>query len=596
MRQQWLVFVPIALATGGLAACASMLGGEQVKIRPVDTLSALSSTPQDSLYESAVGAINAREYARALDYLQAAKAKDPRNVKALNALGVVYDKLGRFDLSARYYAQAQAIEPDSHIVAENQGYSRILQRLLNPSQPVAVATIDLPPDLTKSATPAAAILPAEKTVIATVASSAPVAPPAEKRVVDAPRTLIASFVLPKAEPLLPASLLPDVDPPAVIAPPAERRIVDTPRQPVMTASLALPKVEPLLPASILPTFDPPAPIAPVIEKRIVDVPRAFPANLLLKLPETKPLLAASISPLAMPPAAPAMESRTVVSAAMTMPVAPMPARFVVAAPVEPAKVKLLPAASISSLAVAEPAMERKTIAASVPATVVAPVALPAAKPVAPVSRAAAATSIAEKKPIAAPAAPSAAKRVVVASASPQAVMSPNITARNTAKPVVAMSSGAPEKPLAAVPVLAVKRVLPPMTAVSMNHAAAKAVAGKILTIGQPIRLLNASGRTAGAGPVLRRLTALGWTMRQSDSRTQMATVLFYPAQNIAAAKAMQRTLPFPVRLVADKAAGMRLVIGRDYLSWKPKNSRIAVLWQKRTVIASLQKSSVRGVR
>ena len=40
MRQQWLVFLPMALATGGLAACASMLGGEQVKIRPVDTLSA----------------------------------------------------------------------------------------------------------------------------------------------------------------------------------------------------------------------------------------------------------------------------------------------------------------------------------------------------------------------------------------------------------------------------------------------------------------------------------------------------------------------------------------------------------------------------
>ena len=592
MRQQWLVFLPMALATGGLAACASMLGGEQVKIRPVDTLSALSSTPQDSLYESAVGAINAREYARALDYLQAAKAKDPRNVKALNALGVVYDKLGRFDLSARYYAQAQAIEPHSPIVAENQGYSRILQRLLNPSQPVAVATIDLPPDLTKSAIPAAAILPAERTVIATVASSAPAAPPMEKRVVDAPRTLTASFVLPKADPLLPASLLPDVDPPAAIVPPAERRIVDTPRPPMMTASLMLPKAGPLLSASVLPAFDPPAPIAPVIEKRIVDVPRAFPANLLLKLPDAKPLLAASVSPLDTPPAAPAMESRTAVQAVMTMPVAPTPARLVVAALAPPPKAKLLPAASISSLVVAEPAVERKIIIASVPPAVVAPVALPAAKPVVLPSPASVTTAMAEKKSIAAPVAPSPTKPVVVASASPRPVVSP--TAKIAARPVVAMSSGAP--PLAAVPVPAVKRVLPPVTAVSMNHAAAKAVPGKVLTIGQPIRLLNASGKTAGAGPVLRRLTALGWTMRQSDSRTQMATMLFYPAQNIAAAKAMQRTLPFPVRLVADKAAGMRLVIGRDYLSWKPKNSRIAVLWQKRTVIASLQKSSVRGVR
>jgi len=594
MRQQWLVFLPIALATGGLAACASMLGNEEVKIRPVDTLSALGSAQHDMLYESAVAAVNAREYARALDYLQAAKAKDPRNLKALNALGVVYDKLGRFDLSARYYAQARAIEPDSQIVAENQGYSRILQRLLNPSQSVAVATIDLPPDLTKAAVPAAAISPAEKTVIATVASSAPVAPPAEKRVVDTPRTLTASLVLPKAEPLLRASVLPAADPPAAIVPPAERRIADTPRLPVMTASLVLPKAGPLLPASVLPAADPPAPIAPVIERRVVDVPRAFPANLLLKLPDAKPLLAASISPLAVPVAAPAMESRTSAQAAMTTPVALMPARFVSATLAPPPKAKLLPAALIPSLAVAEPVAERKTTVASVSPAVVTPVALP--KPVVPSSPAIVAVSMTEKQPTVVPVAPSPAKRVVVASASPRAVMPPIVMARIAAKPVVVVSSGVPARPLAAVPVLAVKRVLPPVVAVSINHAGAKAVAGKVLTIGQPIRLLNASGKTAGAGPVLRRLTALGWTMRQSDSRMQMATMLFYPAQNIAAAKAMQRTLPFPVRLVADKVAGMRLVIGRDYLSWKPRNPRIAVLWQKRTVIASLQKPSARGVR
>jgi hypothetical protein len=574
MRQQWLVFLPMALATGGLAACASMLGSEQVKVRPVDTLSTLDSAQHDTLYESAVAAINAREYARALDYLQAAKAKDPRNLKALNALGVVYDKLGRFDLSARYYAQAQAIEPDSRIVAENQGYSRVLQRLLNPSQSVAVATIDLPPDLTKAAIPAAAISPTEKTVIATVASSAPVAPPAEKRVVDTPRTLAASFDLPKAEPLLPASLLADIDPPAAIAPPAERRIVDTPRLPMMTAALVLPKAEPLLPASVLPAVDPPAPIAPAIEKRVVDVPHAFPANLLLKLPDAKPLLAASISPLATAAAEPAMEGRMLAQAAMTMPVAPMPARFVSATLAPPPKAKLLPAALIPSLAVAEPAVERKTIVASVSPAVITPVALPT-KPVVPSSPA---------------------KPVVVASASARAARPPTGIARTAAAPVAAMPSGAPAKPLAAVPAILVKRALPTATVVPMHRAAAKVAPGKVLTIGQPIRLLNASGKTAGAGPVLRRLTALGWTMRQSDSRMQMATVLFYPAQNIAAAKAMQRTLPFPVRLVADKAAGMRLVIGRDYLSWKPRNSRIAVLWQKRTVIASLQKPSVRGVR
>ena len=121
--------------------------------------------------------------------------------------------------------------------------------------------------------------------------------------------------------------------------------------------------------------------------------------------------------------------------------------------------------------------------------------------------------------------------------------------------------------------------------------------GRIL-IGQPIRFFNASGKAGGAGTVLRRLTTLGWTMRPSEGRVQPATVLYYSAQNIAAAKALQRTLPFPVRLMADKAgnSGMRLMIGRDYLSWKPRNAHLAALWQKGATVASWQKPSIRGVR
>ena len=185
-RQQWLVFVPVTLATAGLAACASVLGGEQVKIRPIDNMATFATAPRDALYESAVFAIDERDYGRALEYLQAAKAKDPRNVKALNALGVVYDKLGRFDLSARYYAQARAIEPESRIVAENMGYSRVLQRLLNPNQPIAVASVDLPAGLINPAPVAGTAAPAsdaEKIAAATVVLTMPIT---EKKVIDAP--------------------------------------------------------------------------------------------------------------------------------------------------------------------------------------------------------------------------------------------------------------------------------------------------------------------------------------------------------------------------------------------------------------------------
>src|SRR5258706_7222808 len=150
LYQKAFRYASLALTIGGLAACTSLFGGEEVKVRPIENMSSLTGAPQDRFYESAVSAINARDYGRALDYLQAARDRDPHNVKALNALGVVYDKLGRFDLSARYYAQARAIEPEARIVAENTRYSKVLQGLLNPSRQVAVATIELPPDLNNS--------------------------------------------------------------------------------------------------------------------------------------------------------------------------------------------------------------------------------------------------------------------------------------------------------------------------------------------------------------------------------------------------------------------------------------------------------------
>jgi hypothetical protein len=120
----------------------------------------------------------------------------------------------------------------------------------------------------------------------------------------------------------------------------------------------------------------------------------------------------------------------------------------------------------------------------------------------------------------------------------------------------------------------------------------------VFIIGQPVRVLNASGKPDRVGIVSRRLGALGWTVRLTDAgRIQSVTTLVYNTRNVGAAKAMQRTLPFPVRLVAEPgASGMRLTVGRDYLSWKSKNTRIYGLWQKGPPGASLQKASLKGVR
>ena len=98
-----------------------------VDFKSIETASDASYSRQDGYYSSAVSAISRRDYAGALDFLQTARAHDPGDVRILNAFGVVYDKLGRFDLSARYYAEAAQIDPSSWIVARNRAYSTNLQ-------------------------------------------------------------------------------------------------------------------------------------------------------------------------------------------------------------------------------------------------------------------------------------------------------------------------------------------------------------------------------------------------------------------------------------------------------------------------------------
>jgi hypothetical protein len=131
--------VPAAFAA---AACTPLFDGPKpVDVRPVMTNTAGNGDADDLLYRSAAAAIGDRDYNRALDYLQAAREKQPRDVRVLNAFGVVYDKLGRFDLSARYYAQAKVVEPKSTIVAGNIAYSQLLQGLRkDDASPVELAS------------------------------------------------------------------------------------------------------------------------------------------------------------------------------------------------------------------------------------------------------------------------------------------------------------------------------------------------------------------------------------------------------------------------------------------------------------------------
>src|SRR5947209_3276817 len=120
-----------ALASSALAltvyGCAGTTGSPPaagLKVQPASANIDSWIAPGDLLYGDAVRAINQRDYARALDLLQAARDNAPGDVRILNAFGVIYDKLGRFDLSQRYYAEAQAVAPASPIVAHNLAYSK----------------------------------------------------------------------------------------------------------------------------------------------------------------------------------------------------------------------------------------------------------------------------------------------------------------------------------------------------------------------------------------------------------------------------------------------------------------------------------------
>ena len=74
-----------------------------VEVQPVRASTETASVdPAERLYRSAVSAIEDRDYGLALERLQLARERSPQDVRVLNALGVIYDKLGRFDLSARF--------------------------------------------------------------------------------------------------------------------------------------------------------------------------------------------------------------------------------------------------------------------------------------------------------------------------------------------------------------------------------------------------------------------------------------------------------------------------------------------------------------
>ncbi len=122
---------PLTFVVGAVACTPMLSTPPDFDVRPVSTQPSADARADQGYYQNAVNAIKQRDYGVALNFLQAARAQENDSARVLNAFGVVYDKLGRFDLSARYYERARAADPQSTIVAGNIAYSHVLQQLLN---------------------------------------------------------------------------------------------------------------------------------------------------------------------------------------------------------------------------------------------------------------------------------------------------------------------------------------------------------------------------------------------------------------------------------------------------------------------------------
>jgi hypothetical protein len=564
----------------GVSACVQLFDpSPDVKVRPVANMQDGKASPDSEYYLSAVSAINGRDYATALEYLQAARAKEPENIRVLNAFGVVYDKLGRFDLSARYYAQASALDPKSIIVAKNLAYSKALQGISAPdvsqvasaetpsTAPQRVADAQVAPvwRVLPSAASAMPPLPAPTAVTAVAQSSA-------SDVLARPSPTTVAMLSPKpAATLAPASLsspqpvAPNVAPfvraasPAAPTPALPAHVLVTPAGINKTAAASM-KAD----VSELPISPAASSVTVIAKSSAPGLPVQRPATAVAMVP---PKPAASIVPASLS------------SPRLAAPVAAMTAKTVapdISASVRPAHSPLIPAVTI------KPAVSVK---ANVPETPISPAAFRIAK--SPMSNL--------------PARSSAPTVAMVPPKSGASIAPASLSVPRSAPPVVAASiskMAAPTSPTSARPAhpsatatVAIKAVASPKTDASKT----------VLLTGYPLIVTDASGAMDIVQSVRHNLAMLGWTISRAATpnvHSQHDSILFYPPVNIAAAHALARTLPFPVRMTVNQChcGGLQLVIGSEVPSWKNVHRYNPSLHPKTLAVAAIPNTTRMGVQ
>jgi Flp pilus assembly protein TadD len=162
MRHVFLVLTMCCLGIG-LAACdvttrdaAVFAPVHPVSVDPVQEPTDVQYFPSDEPVRLGLEQFNRGDYGLAQRYFKDAVEKSPKDVTAWIGLAASYDRLRRFDLADRAYAQAIRLGGESVQILNDQGYSLMLRGdlsgarkkfmsayTLDPSNPVIANNIEL---------------------------------------------------------------------------------------------------------------------------------------------------------------------------------------------------------------------------------------------------------------------------------------------------------------------------------------------------------------------------------------------------------------------------------------------------------------------
>lgn len=123
MRGGWMLIT--GAGAGALAACAA--GGDNVAVRPLASPLAAGRQPLNIRVAEGRAQFALGNVALALEAFRKGLREEPASVDALNGMAACYDRMGRFDLSRRYYEDALAIAPEDPRLYRNLALSLEMQ-------------------------------------------------------------------------------------------------------------------------------------------------------------------------------------------------------------------------------------------------------------------------------------------------------------------------------------------------------------------------------------------------------------------------------------------------------------------------------------